>query len=185
MNAQELKWIRQLMQHLRDTGLTRLEWETEGTRIVLENRPPEPSPPPPAPSPYPSPWPWPLPGAAVPSRDDAGTRPVAADGRPDFAPSACTIPDAETVPIPRPEPDAPSGAPVTAPLVGVFYASPSPGAEPFVHVGSRVRVGQTLCILEAMKLMNEVQSPCSGEVVEIAASDGSRVEFGQRLFTIR
>ena len=71
-----------------------------------------------------------------------------------------------------------------SPLVGVFYAAPSPGAEPFVRVGSRVKKGDVLCIVEAMKLMNEIQAERDGEIVDICAHDGDVVEFGQTLFKL-
>jgi acetyl-CoA carboxylase biotin carboxyl carrier protein len=74
---------------------------------------------------------------------------------------------------------------VTSPFVGTFYRSPSPDAPTFVDVGSVVRVGQTLCIVEAMKLMNEIEAECSGTVVEIFAQTGKAVEFGQKLFRIK
>lgn len=73
---------------------------------------------------------------------------------------------------------------VCAPMVGVFYVAPSPGAEPFVRVGSKVKKGETLCILEAMKLMNEVVAECDGEIAEICANDGDLVEYGRVLFRI-
>jgi acetyl-CoA carboxylase biotin carboxyl carrier protein len=74
---------------------------------------------------------------------------------------------------------------VTSPFVGSFYRSPSPDAPPFVEVGSVVRPGQTLCIIEAMKLMNEIEAECSGTVVEIFAQTGKSVEYGQKLFRIK
>ena len=74
---------------------------------------------------------------------------------------------------------------VKSPIVGTFYASPSPGSEEFVKVGLHVDVGQTLCIVEAMKLMNEIESEVSGEVLRIFAENGQPVEYGQPLFGIR
>jgi acetyl-CoA carboxylase biotin carboxyl carrier protein len=74
---------------------------------------------------------------------------------------------------------------VKSPIVGTFYGSPSPGAEPFVKVGVHVDVGQTLCIVEAMKLMNEIESEVSGEVLRIFVENGQPVEYGQPLFGIR
>jgi acetyl-CoA carboxylase biotin carboxyl carrier protein len=74
---------------------------------------------------------------------------------------------------------------VKSPIVGTFYESPSPGAEPFVKVGGYVEAGQVLCIVEAMKLMNEIESDESGEVVRIFAENGQPVEYGQPLFGIR
>ncbi len=74
---------------------------------------------------------------------------------------------------------------VTSPFVGTFYRSPSPDAPTFVEIGSNVREGQTLCIVEAMKLMNEIEADCAGAVVEILVENGKSVEFGQKLFKIR
>jgi len=74
---------------------------------------------------------------------------------------------------------------VKSPIVGTFYASPSPGAEPFVKIGGYVEDGQTLCIVEAMKLMNEIESDSSGEVLRIFVENGQPVEYGQPLFGIR
>ena len=74
---------------------------------------------------------------------------------------------------------------VTSPFVGTFYRSPSPDAPSFVDVGSMVRPGQTLCIIEAMKLMNEIESDVSGTIVECCVPNGKAVEFGQKLFRIK
>jgi acetyl-CoA carboxylase biotin carboxyl carrier protein len=90
------------------------------------------------------------------------------------------------------EPPAPAAAAapardenlVTAPMVGTFYASPAPGAKSFVEVGQEVRVGQVLCIIEAMKMMNQIESERAGRVVAVLAKNGEPVEFGQPLFAI-
>ncbi len=74
---------------------------------------------------------------------------------------------------------------VTSPFVGSFYRSPSPDTPAFVEVGSVVRPGQTLCIIEAMKLMNEIEAECAGTVAEIFAQNGKSVEYGQKLFRIK
>ena len=74
---------------------------------------------------------------------------------------------------------------VKSPIVGTFYDAPSPGAPPFVKVGDQVEVGQVLCIVEAMKLMNEIESDVAGEVVQRIATTGQPVEYGQPLFAIR
>ena len=74
---------------------------------------------------------------------------------------------------------------VTSPFVGTFYRSPSPDAPSFVEVGSVVRVGQTLCIVEAMKLMNEIEAESTGTVTDVFAQSGKAVEFGQKLFRIK
>ena len=74
---------------------------------------------------------------------------------------------------------------VKSPIVGTYYGSPSPGSEPFVKIGGYVETGQTLCIVEAMKLMNEIESDISGEVLRIFVENGQPVEYGQPLFGIR
>ncbi len=79
---------------------------------------------------------------------------------------------------------APQGHVVASPMVGTFYRAPSPGADPFVQVGDAVKEGQTLCIIEAMKLLNEIESDKAGVVKEILVENGQAVEFGQPLFVI-
>jgi acetyl-CoA carboxylase biotin carboxyl carrier protein len=74
---------------------------------------------------------------------------------------------------------------IKSPIVGTFYGAPSPGAEAFVKVGAQVETGQTLCIVEAMKLMNEIESDASGEVIRVYVENGQPVEYGQPLFGIR
>jgi len=74
---------------------------------------------------------------------------------------------------------------VKSPIVGTYYESPSPGSEPFVKIGGYIETGQTLCIVEAMKLMNEIESDMSGEVLRIFVENGQPVEYGQPLFGIR
>jgi len=91
------------------------------------------------------------------------------------------------------EPEAPQVAPpgrsdlteITSPMVGTFYRASAPGEEPFVEVGNNVKVGQTICILEAMKLMNEIESEFNAEIVEILVENGTPVEFGQVLMRVR
>ena len=74
---------------------------------------------------------------------------------------------------------------VKSPIVGTFYEAPSPGAPPFVKVGDAVEVGQVLCIVEAMKLLNEIESDVAGEIVKKLGSNGQPIEYGQELFAIR
>jgi len=78
-----------------------------------------------------------------------------------------------------------AGHVITSPIVGTFYHAPSPDADPYTRVGDRVSVGQVLCIVEAMKLMNEIESDVAGEVLEILPSNAQPVEFGEPLFVIR
>lgn len=96
-------------------------------------------------------------------------------------------------PVAAPEPAAPHSeggvdfndvVEIKSPLVGVFYAAPSPDSEPYVKVGDRVKKGDVLCIVEAMKLMNEITATQDGEIVDICAQSGSVVEYGQTLFTL-
>ena len=91
------------------------------------------------------------------------------------------------------EPEVPQVAPpgrsdlteITSPMVGTFYRAAAPGEEPFVEVGNNVKVGQTICILEAMKLMNEIESEFNAEIVEILVDNGTPVEFGQVLMRVK
>ena len=106
-----------------------------------------------------------------------------------LAPVAATAPSVSAAPEPRPEvsapePAAPAGTEVKAPMVGVYYAAPAPGADPFVRVGSKVKKGETLCIIEAMKVMNEVAATADGEIISIEAADGDLVEYGSCLMRI-
>ena len=73
---------------------------------------------------------------------------------------------------------------ITAPMVGTFYASPSPGSKPFVEIGDEVKVGQVLCIIEAMKMMNQIEADRAGRITSIMARNGDPVEFGQPLFVV-
>jgi len=79
---------------------------------------------------------------------------------------------------------APQGHVVTSPMVGTFYRAPSPGADPFVQIGDTVKEGQTICIIEAMKLLNEIESDAAGVIKEILVDNGQAVEYGQPLFLI-
>lgn len=105
--------------------------------------------------------------------------PVAAAPAPAAAPAAAA-PAAEE----SSASDVPSGHQVTSPIVGSFYRSPSPNAKAFVEVGSSVNVGDTLCIIEAMKIMNQIEADKAGTVKAILAENGDPIEFGQALFVI-
>ena len=78
----------------------------------------------------------------------------------------------------------PSEHVITAPMVGTFYASPSPGAKPFVEIGDEIKVGQVLCIIEAMKMMNQIEADKAGRLASVMARNGDPVEFGQPLFVV-
>ncbi len=156
MDSKRLAEIADVME---DRGLTRVRVEEpDGTAVELER----------ASAAQPVAVPMPMPSAMA--------APVAA---PAVAPAAPE--PAAQAPAAAPEP---KGVEVTAPMVGVFYAAPAPGGEPFVHVGSKVKAGETLCIIEAMKVLNEVTAEADGEVLEICVADGDLVEFGSCLMRI-
>jgi acetyl-CoA carboxylase biotin carboxyl carrier protein len=117
----------------------------------------------------------------------AHSRPATVDVGPAVAlqAPAMTAPPSSVRTPPASEQTPSDSIDVTSPFVGTFYRSPSPEAPAFCDVGSVVRPGQTLCIIEAMKLMNEIEAEVSGTVVEIYAQNGKAVEFGQKLFRIK
>jgi len=124
---------------------------------------------------------------------------ISGESAPAAAPPAARPADAAPAPVaasaPAPAAAAPSAPAepavavdshvIKSPIVGTFYASPSPDAEPFVRVGDRVRVGQVLCIVEAMKLMNEIESDIAGTVLQVYPKNAQPVEYGEPLFAIR
>ena len=121
----------------------------------------------------------------------AGQAPVHAVYAPVAAPVA--VPTATAMPVAAPAADAaaapaaeaaPTGFVVKSPMVGTFYRSASPGAKAFVEVGSQVKEGDTLCIIEAMKILNEIEAEKSGTVTQILGDNGQAVEYGQPLFVI-
>lgn len=157
MDSKRLAEIADVME---DRGLTRVRVEEpDGTAVELER----------ASATQPVAVPMPMPGAV--------TAPAVA---PVVMPATAPEPAAQT-PAAAPEP---KGTEVTAPMVGVFYAAPAPGDEPFVRVGSKIKAGETLCIIEAMKVLNEVTAEADGEVLEICVADGDLVEFGSCLMRI-
>jgi acetyl-CoA carboxylase biotin carboxyl carrier protein len=114
--------------------------------------------------------------AAVVAPSRAPATPAAEVSAPAPAPAAPTAPAAE---LPA------NGTVVKSPIVGTFYRAPDPNSPPFVSVGDRVKVGQVLCIIEAMKLMNEIEAEVAGEVVRIHPENGQPVQYGDPLFTVR
>ena len=111
--------------------------------------------------------------------------PVTYSMAPAPAPMAA-VPAVEVAAAPAPvaAPAAPTGHVVKSPMVGTFYRSSAPGAKPFVEVGSTVKEGETICIVEAMKILNEIEADKSGTVTQILVQNGQAVEFGQPLFII-
>ncbi|MBL0422873.1 acetyl-CoA carboxylase biotin carboxyl carrier protein [Ramlibacter sp. AW1] len=95
---------------------------------------------------------------------------------------AVAAPQAAAAPAPAPE--APAGHTVKSPMVGTFYRSSSPGAKPFVEVGTAVKAGETICIIEAMKILNEIEADKGGTITRILCENGQPVEYGQPLFVI-
>jgi acetyl-CoA carboxylase biotin carboxyl carrier protein len=113
------------------------------------------------------------PAAAAPLAIAAAAPALAA--APVAAPAAPAAPDAEPLEL----------SVVTSPIVGTFYRTPDPSSPPFVEVGQRVKKGQTLCIIEAMKLMNEIESEYEGEIVKVYVENGQPVQYGERLFAVK
>ena len=107
------------------------------------------------------------------------------------APAASQVPTAVSAQAPgaaepsAPPADAGEQVIVTSPIVGTFYRAPEPGARAFVDIGQKVQKGQVLCIIEAMKLMNEIESEAAGEIVAVFVENGQPVQFGERLFAIK
>ena len=125
-----------------------------------------------------------------------GGRTVRIAAWPANAPAIANVVPAAAAPVPANNSTPPAAAPaapsaleerlqkIVSPMVGTFYRSPAPDADPYVEVGERVDAGQTVCIIEAMKLMNEIESEVRGRVVRIAAENGQPVEYGQVLFLV-
>ena len=163
VNMEEL---RELIALLRDNGLAELELENEGFRVRLR-------------------------------RDSAGVEAGRFAETHSAAPATATPPVQAPAPPPAPGPTHPGTQASTeasqdqdlhiipSPIVGTFYRSPSPTAEPFVKIGTNVEPDSVVCIIEAMKLMNEIQAEFAGEVVKIYVENGQPVEYGQPLFGIQ
>jgi acetyl-CoA carboxylase biotin carboxyl carrier protein len=159
----DLQFIERLIQVFDDSGVDSLEIERGGTRVKLSKTPPT---------------------TAAPLMLAGGAPKVLAP-RPAGGPSAAA-PSAE--PSPRAERTPPPSSreliEVTSPMVGTFYRAPAPDAPAYVEVGKRVSPGDTLCIIEAMKLMNELVCEVSGTITEVAVENAQPVEFGQVLFRV-
>lgn len=114
----------------------------------------------------------------------AAAAPVAAPAAVPAVPAPAAAPVAAAPAAPAPTtPSAPAQT-INSPMVGTFYRAPSPGATPFVSVGQKVKAGDTVCIIEAMKLLNEIEAEADGVIQEILVENGAPVEFGQALFVI-
>ncbi len=150
--------IKQLIEFIRSQELSEFEWEQDGARISIKIGP----------------------------GHHAVAVPQAAPVMPALAPPLQPPPVASGEPAAPPEPEEGAElAIVKSPIVGTFYRSAEPGSEVFVSVGETVRKGQVLCIIEAMKLMNEIDSEYDGEIVSVYVENGQPVQYGERLFAIR
>ena len=150
----DLRKLKTLIDLVQASGIAEIEINEEGDHVRIVNRPAQAA------------------QAAPAIIEIPQAAPAPAAPAPSAAPSAA------------PASNSPSGTQVTSPMVGTFYRAPSPGADPFVEVGTQVKKGDTLCIIEAMKLLNEIEAEVSGTVKEILVDNGSPVEFGQPLFVI-
>ncbi|NLG85043.1 MAG: acetyl-CoA carboxylase biotin carboxyl carrier protein [Firmicutes bacterium] len=159
MNVKE---IRELVRLLAGTDVTELNLETEGLKITIKKGYP-----PQAVSYIPTPTPSPVP---VPANAPA--------------PAPVPAPPVEVTPTVEERVLGPNQVYIVAPMVGTFYRAPSPEAEPYVRVGDIVEPGQVLCIIEAMKLMNEIESEWRGRITEILVENAQPVEYGQPLFVL-
>jgi len=160
----DVKEIKEILRILEEQDITEFELEQDGVKLRVA-RSGRSTPPPPAPLVASSSF-------VAPVSPGSATHPPAA-----ASPGAPAAPAEEAG-------DSKEGV-VKSPIVGTFYRSPDPNSPSFVNVGDRVRVGQVLCIIEAMKLMNEIESELAGEVVKIHPENGQPVQYGDPLFTIR
>lgn len=153
----DLTEIRQILELMETHDLSSFQLETKDFKVRLR-RGPEPGP-----------------VSYLPTAAPLATAPA---GLPAPAPGAAAS-------APAAAPAADPGAEIPSPMVGTFYRSPSPDAAPFVEVGSRVKAGQVVCIIEAMKVMNEIKSTLSGTIVAPLVEDGTPVQFGEGLFSVK
>ncbi len=156
----DIRKVKKLIELLDESGIAEIEI-TEGEEAVRISR-------------------YPQGVAAAPVAPAPVTVAAAPPPAPAAAPAAAPAPAAEVAPPPMEE----EGFLVTAPMVGTFYTASSPGAPPYVQVGDRVNEGDTLCIIEAMKMMNQIEADVSGVIKSIRVQNGEPVEYGQTLFVI-
>jgi acetyl-CoA carboxylase biotin carboxyl carrier protein len=152
----DIRKIKKLIELLEESGIAEIEIK-EGEEAVRISR---------------------MPGGEA-TTQTLSPAPTVAAAPPPAAPSAA-LPAAEAA-APKPKPNEHV---ITAPMVGTFYAAPSPGAKPFVEIGDNVEVGQVVCVIEAMKMMNQIEADRAGRIASIMARNGDPVEFGQPLFVV-
>jgi len=161
-----LKEIEQLIEVLIERQVTEFELEQNGAKIRVKR------------------------GDSLPSSVSAGEACVPESAAPPPTPLPAAPAAPVSAPLPAEEPLAAESSAgdlyvMKSPIVGTFYAAPAPDAPPFVNVGDTVQLGQVLCIIEAMKLMNELEAEVAGEIVRIYVESGQPVEYGQSLFAIK
>ncbi len=154
-NLPELEYIRELAKVFKRYELDEIEIETGDQRVLLRR------------------------GDAAPTVVAAAPQVVAAAPA---APAAVVAPPASVVPAPAPEPE---GDFITSPFVGTFYRAPRPDAPPFIDIGARVESGATVCVVEAMKLFNEIEAEFACVVEDVLVENAAAVEFGTKLFRVR
>ncbi len=159
----DLKEVKQLIKIVENSNISEIEIEEEGKKLRITKTFPSKN------------------GdtVVVPQIQQMPVQPMPAP-----APQAAPVPAAETAPAATEKPKNENIIEVRSPMVGTFYRAPSPDADPYVEVGQTVAVGQTLCIIEAMKLMNEIEAEVSGKIVDILVENAQPVEFNQVLFLI-
>ncbi|MGD8897283.1 MAG: acetyl-CoA carboxylase biotin carboxyl carrier protein [Acidobacteriota bacterium] len=168
----DLSELKDILRILEEQEITEFELEHDGVKLrVCRSSPPVAARPAPPGSVLAAP-PSPAPPAPVAGAVDGPAAGAAASG------------DAMSEDATE-ESEANGDSPVPSPIVGTFYRAPDPNSPPFVNVGDRVQVGQVLCIIEAMKLMNEIEAEVAGEIVKIHAENGQPVQYGDPLFTVR
>jgi acetyl-CoA carboxylase biotin carboxyl carrier protein len=158
-----LKELKEILQILEEKEITEFELEEQGLKLRIRKAGP----------------PLPMTSAVVPL---AAVPPQAASNPTAVQKAGASQPAS---PAPAEATDDPSLVQVKSPIVGTFYRSPDPASPSFVNVGDRIRVGQVLCIIEAMKLMNEIEAEVAGEVVKVYHENGQPVQYGEPLFAIR
>ena len=158
----DIQKIKQVVELMKKSELSEFEFQEQDFKLRIKRDTPGRAMA--APTPTPAPVPAAAPLAVAPTPAPAASVPAAA---------------------PAPAASDPSVKVITSPMVGTFYASPAPDAPPFVGVGSQVKADSVVCIIEAMKVMNEIQAEIAGSVVECLVATGTSVEFGQPLFRVK
>jgi acetyl-CoA carboxylase biotin carboxyl carrier protein len=155
--------IEALIASVQGTDVTSVVWDRKGERIAIERG---------------------QPGSVIQAHHPSAIAPLAVTQHPAVPSVSAPVVAAGAAPAAPPRAEAKPGVVVTSPFVGTFYRAPSPESPPFVEVGAVVKKGQVLCIVEAMKLMNEIEAETGGKIAEIFVQNATPVEFGEPLFRI-